>query len=155
MIKTKSKSQLKNQQLKMSFDSKLSPEVKLPSTNFDLIEQLAIALQNRDERTLRQLIYVCNLPYSTDIGKTFVSDFIIYCNKMDKKYNGVYVHTVPGCCVVKWCNKGVNGLGVSLNTTLKNKTLWKFNIIAKQISELKLEIQLCLNFVVDHEEIPF
>jgi hypothetical protein len=142
-------------QLNLGFEIQSLPSVALPSTNFEIMEQLAIALQNRDEIGLRQLIDDSEV--SEDFGgkDKFVSKFINYCNKMDKKHKGVYVHTVPGSCQSKHCNGGRPGLGVTLNTIRGNKLLWKFNIIAREVSDFRVKIQLCIGFAVNHKEIPF
>ena len=140
-------------QLKTSIHTELKPIV-LPDTKLDLIEQFAFALQNRDAIGLEQLINKKGLPHWLR-RDTFTQDFIGYCDKMDKKHGGVYVHTVPGMCGRKMCNPGAAGLGVTVNTIKDNKLLWRFNLILKQTKDDTLDIWQCEEFVVKHEEIPF
>lgn len=144
---------MKNDQLEISFDLQLQPVV-LPDTKIDLIEQFAFALQNRDAIGLRQLIDKDDLG---DWGsrESFIKKFIGFCDKMDKKYDGVYVHTVPGACGRESCNQGKPGLGVTVSTIKNNNTLWRFNLVIKQTKRDSLLLWLCKEFVVKHEEIPF
>jgi hypothetical protein len=137
---------------KLNIELQLKPIV-LPDTKIDLIEQFALALQNRDSIGLEQLINKKGLPHWLR-RDTFTEDFTGYCDKMDKKHGGVYVHTVPGTCGRAFCNKGTIGLGVSVNTIKDNKLLWRFNLILRETNSYTLDIWLCQEFMVNHEEIP-
>ena len=145
---------MKNDQLEMTFDLQLQPVV-LPDTKLDLIEQFAFALQNRDAIGLRQLIDKYDTHESWGDREGFIKKFIGFCDKMDKKHGGVYVHTVPGACNRKSCNKGTPGLGVTVSTTKNNNLLWRFNLVIRQTKRDSLLLWLCKEFEVKHEEIPF
>lgn len=144
---------MKQQQLNLDFDIKLEPVV-LPDTKLDLIEQFAFALQNRDAIGLQQLIDEDDLGYWGS-RESFISKFIGFCEKMDKKHGGVYAHTVPGMCGSQLCNRGTPGLGVMVSTIKNNNLLWRFNLVIKTTKRDTLQLWLCKAFEVKHEEIPF
>jgi hypothetical protein len=144
---------MKKDQLEITFDRQLQPVV-LPDTRLDLIEQFAFALQNRDAIGLQQLIDEDDLGYWGS-RESFISKFLGFCEKMDKKHGGVYVHTVPGACTRKSCNKGTPGHGVTVSTLKNNNLLWRFNLVIRQTQNDTVRLWLCRNFEVKHEEIPF
>jgi hypothetical protein len=130
-------------------------EIRLPSTKLDLIEQFALALQARDARGLRQLIDKHDKHDKWGGREGFIKKFLSFCTKMDNKYSGVYVHTVPGQCGRGTCNAGYGGLGVTVNTIKQNRVLWRFNLVFKETRNEALSIWLCKQFEVKYEEIPF
>jgi hypothetical protein len=145
---------MKKDQLEITFDRQLQPVV-LPDTRLDLIEQFAFALQNRDAIGLRQLIDKNDIHLSWGTREGFISKFLGFCDKMDKKHGTVYVNTVPGACTRKSCNKGTPGLGVTVSTLKNNNLLWRFNLVIRQTQNDTVRLWLCRNFEVKHEEIPF
>lgn len=144
---------MKEEQVKIPSRTELK-EIELPDTKLDLIEQFALAIQNRDAIGLEQLINKKDLPYWLE-RDTFTKDFTGYCDKMDKKHGGVYVQTVPGMCGTECCFRGNAGLGVSVNTIKDNKLLWRFNLMLKERPDDTLDIWLCKEFLIKHDEIPF
>ena len=144
---------MKKEQLEIKFDLQLDPVV-LPDTKLDLIEQFAFALQNRDAIGLLQLIDKDDLGYWGG-RESFISKFIGFCEKMDKKHGGVYVHTVPGMCGRQSCNRGKPGVGVMVSTIKNNNLLWRFNLVITTTKRDTLQLWLCKTFEVKHEEIPF
>lgn len=145
---------MKQQQLELEIGLELKP-ITLPDTHFDLVEQFAFALQNRDAIGLGQLIDDADRHEKWGNKNGFISKFIGFCNRMDKKYQGVYVHTVPGKCARGACNRGTSGLGVTVNTIKNNKLLWRFNLVFTQTKRDTLGLWLCQQFEVKNEEIPF
>ena len=145
---------MKENQLELILDRELKP-ITLPATNFDLVEQFAYALQNRDAIGLGQLMDDADSHSRWGDKKGFISKFIGFCNRMDEKHKGVYVHTVPGQCGSRFCNKGERGLGVSVNTIRDNKLLWRFNLVFAETKRETLLTWLCQQFEVKNEEIPF
>ena len=145
---------MKENQLELILDRELKP-IALPTTNFDLVEQFAYALQNRDAIGLDQLIDDADRHSTWGDKKGFISKFIGFCDRMDEKYQGVYVHTVPGQCGRGTCNRGTSGLGVTVNSIKNNKLLWQFNLVFTQTKRETLLVWLCKQFEVKSEEIPF
>jgi len=145
---------MKKEQLELKFELQLQPVV-LPDTKLDLIEQFAFALQNRDAIGLRQLIDKDNKHEMWGNRDEFISKFIGFCEAMDKKYGGVYAHTVPGMCGRQSCNRGTPGVGVMVSTIKNNNLLWRFNLVITTTKKDTLQLWLCKAFEVKHEEIPF
>ena len=145
---------MKKEQLELGPDIKLKP-ITLPDTRLDLVEQFAFALQNRDAIGLRQLIAANDKHEKWGDREGFISKFIGFCDKMEKKHGSIYVHTVPGQCGRERCNKGTGGLGVTVNTINDNKLSWGFNLVIKMNRQETLHIWLCQQFKVKSDEIPF
>ncbi len=145
---------MKENQFELILDKELEP-VSLPDTHFDLIEQFAYALQNRDAIGLDQLMDEDDNHSRWGDKKGFITKFVGFCNRMDGKYKGVYVHTVPGQCGNGFCNRGASGLGVTVNTINDNKLLWRFNLVFAETKRETLLTWLCQQFEVKNEEIPF
>lgn len=135
-------------------DQKVLSPILLPGTKLDLVEQFAYALHNRDAIGLRQLIDEDHTHSKWGDREGFITKFMDFCDRADKKYNGIYVQTVPGFCGRSNCAKG-KGLGVTVNTTSQNKSLWRFNLIIGVTSKETVELWLCKEFKVNSEEIPF
>ncbi len=133
------------------------PPIELPSAKFDIIEQFALALQNRDAIGMKQMLAekLDGLAFKTP--DEFISKFTGYCDKMEKKHKGIFVQTVPGKCgLYKECLFGKRGLGVSVSTIKGNKLLWRFNLIFHiPYNGFRLDMRRCANFVVQHEEVPY
>ncbi|MFN8317775.1 MAG: hypothetical protein U0T32_15100 [Chitinophagales bacterium] len=142
-------------QVLMSFGVESLPPITLPDTTFDIVEQFALALQNRDSIGMRQLIDSKDQNPSWGGRQAFINKFLGFCERMDKKYDGVFVQTVPGECCRSTCNIGARGLGVSVSTIKQNKLLWRFNLVTRQTQHETLELWLCKEFKVNHEDIPF
>jgi hypothetical protein len=128
--------------------------IVLPDTQLNLVEQFAYALQNRDAIGLRQLIDEEHTHSKWGDREGFIKKFMDFCDRMEVKYSGIYVHTVPGFCGRSNCAKG-KGLGVTVNTTSQNKSLWRFNLIVGETPNETLQLWLCKEFMVNNEEIPF
>ncbi len=145
---------MEKQQLELGLDIEVKPII-LPDTRLDLVEQFAFALQNRDAIGLSQLIddNDTHSKWGNKLG--FINKFMGFCNRMEKKYGSIYVHTVPGQCGRERCNRGTSGLGVTVNTINDNKLLWKFNLVFKESKRETLHVWLCKQFEVKSEEIPF
>lgn len=129
--------------------------ITLPDTKLDLVEQFSFALHNRDAIGLRQLIDKDDRHERWGNREGFIKKFVGFCNRMDKKHKGIYVHTVPGQCGRGYCNRGTRGLGVTVNTVRENKILWRFNLVFTETKLETLKLWLCQQFEVKHEEIPF
>jgi hypothetical protein len=134
------------------------PPIALPSTKFDIIEQFALALQNRDAIGMKQMLVEKLDDFDLRTADEFISKFIGYCNKMEKKYKGIYVQTVPGFCsrYNRSCDFGKHGLGVTVSAINRNKLLWRFNIVFRDLNNgLSLNMRRCGYFVVHSEEVPY
>jgi hypothetical protein len=145
---------MKQRQLEFGTEKKVLPPIVLPDTHLDLVEQFSLALQNRDAIGLRQLIDKKWKHAIMGDREGFISKFIGYCDRMDKKYNGIYVHTVPGTCGRSNCGRG-RGLGVTVNSIADNKHLWRFNLVVGETQKDTVQLWLCKEFKVSSEEIPF
>lgn len=132
--------------------TELSPIV-LPDTKLDLIEQFAIALQNRDRIGLNQLIAEKYTNKAWGTKQDFINKFLSYCDHSEQKYGTVYINTVPGECVRHTCQLGCNGLGVTVCTVADNKLLWSFNLVARQTPDQTLVLWKCKAFSVSFKSI--
>jgi len=141
-------------QLQLDTDRKALPPIALPETKLDLVEQFSLALQIRDAIGLRQLIDEEHTHSKWGDREGFITKFTEFCNRMDKKYNGIYVHTVPGTCGRSNCGRG-RGIGVTVNTISQNKNLWRFNLVVGETQKHTVQLWLCKEFIVSSDEIPF
>lgn len=145
---------MKEEQLELKLGIELKPII-LPETNFDLVEQLAFALQNRDAIGLRQLIDKDARNSHWGSREDFIHKFTGFCERMEQKHGSIYVHTVPGQCGRERCIRGASGLGVTVNTINDNKQLWRFNLVFEETQRNTVIVRLCQQFEVKSDEIPF
>lgn len=145
---------MKEEQLAQGLDIKFKP-ITLPETSFDLVEQLAFALQNRDAIGLRQLIDKDAHNSNWGSREDFIQKFTGFCDRMEQRHSSIYVHTVPGQCGRERCSRGANGLGVTVNTINDNKLLWRFNLVFDKTQRNTVMVRLCQQFEVKSDEIPF
>lgn len=132
-----------------------APEITLPDTQLDLIEQFAFALQNRDAIGLDQLIYEQHQNRNWGNKYDFIKKFTEHCNKLEDKHGAIYVHTVPGHCEGQRCQLGSGGLAVTVSTVANNQLLWAFNLVFREAKGQTLNIWRCRQFSVDYKDIPF
>ena len=147
------------EQIQMEFASETVTEsapkplepIVLPSTDIKLMEQFALALQTRDADLLGHVISK-NAYFSwMDAREPFVKAYLRYCNQLERKHGKIYVQTVNGSCQRATCNRGKEGLAVTVFSMAKNKLLWSFNLVAKELADGTLDLWKCPNFGVDSE----
>jgi len=144
---------MKSDETKSNNQVEVLPEIQLPVLHFDIVEQFALALQNRDKNALEYIISDTMASEDFKDKHTFISNFISYCNTLEKKHEEIYVQTNKGACSNPVCNKGMTGISVSVNTLKNNKQLWTFNIIPEIDSNGKLDMFKCKFLKLDKAEV--
>jgi hypothetical protein len=133
--------------------SKPSTPIQLPQLTFDVVEQLVLAIQNRDERALEFLITDEMKSDTLKDKKGFIEGFISYCNTLQKKHVAIYVHTTKGGCNSSYCNPGKTGFSVSVHAVIDNKQLWHFNLITEVTPYNQVEVWKCFDFKINRCEV--
>lgn len=129
-----------------------APAVKLPALTFNSTEQLCLALQNRDKNALEYLISDKMKSEFLKDKASFIYNYISYCNTLERKNGKLLVQIFNGACNACYCNIGMKGIAVSVNTIENNKQLWKFNLIIEQMPDGKLELEKCHSFTIKRED---
>jgi hypothetical protein len=129
------------------------PELKLPELGFDMIEQLCLALQNRDKNALAFVIW--DKMDSSDLKskQAFISNYLSYCKQLERKHGKVFVLTLKGACNGKHCHLGKQGINVSVNSLVNNKQLWKFNLLIVPTKSGKLNLGKCYDMKLSKKDI--
>lgn len=139
--------------MKPQTESKPSTQIQLPHLTFDVVEQLVLALQNRDKQALEFLI-TDDMKSSTLKDKNgFIEGFITYCNALQKKHGAIYVQTTKGGCNSSYCNPGKSGFSVSVHAVIDNKQLWHFNVLTEVTQNNQVEVWKCFDFKIDISEV--
>lgn len=133
--------------------SKPSTQIQLPNLTFDVVEQLVLALQNRDKQALEFLITDEMKSSTLKDKKGFIEGFIAYCNTLQKKHGTIYVQITKGGCNSSYCNPGKSGFSVSVLTVIDNKQLWHFNLITEVTQNNQVEVWKCFDFKIDISEV--
>ncbi len=141
------------EEMSLTKTTKELPEVSLPELGFDRIEQLCLALQNRDKNALEYLI--CDKMVSFDLKskQAFISNYLSYCRQLERRHGKLFILTLKGACNGKQCNLGKQGINVSVNSLVNNKQLWKFNLLIETTKSGKLDLGKCYDMKLSKKDI--
>jgi len=129
------------------------PEIVLPTPYFDVVEQFTLAMHNRDKKALEFLISKKQTSMNLKDKKSFIKNYLSYCNFLEKKYGEIYVQSYKGACADKKCNFESRGVSFSIHSLRMNKQLWRFNIIVDFDADNCIELEQCFDFKLTKTEV--
>jgi hypothetical protein len=141
------------EELSLTKTSPELPEVSLPELGFDMIEQLCLALQNRDKNALEYLIWDKMVSFDLKSKQAFIKNYLSYCKQLERKHGKLFILTLKGACNEKQCNLGKQGINVSVNSLVNNKQLWKFNLLIETSKSGKLDLGKCYDMKLSKKDI--
>jgi len=141
------------EELSLTKTSPELPEVILPELGFDRIEQLCLALQNRDKNALEYLIWDKMVSFDLKSKQAFIKNYLSYCKQLERKHGKLFILTLKGACNKKNCNLGKQGINVSVNSLVNNKQLWKFNLLIETTKSGKLDLGKCYDMKLSKKDI--
>jgi hypothetical protein len=141
------------EELSLTKTSPELPEVILPELGFDRIEQLCLALQNRDKNALEYLIWDKMVSFDLKSKQAFIKNYLSYCKQLERKHGKLFILTLKGACNGKHCHLGKQGINVSVNSLVNNKQLWKFNLLIETSKSGKLDLGKCYDMKLSKKDI--
>lgn len=141
------------QNLELFKEKAVLPEIVLPTPYFDVVEQFTLAMQNRDKKALEFLISNKQASMNLKDKKSFINNYLNYCNTLEQKYGEIYVQSFKGASAGKKCNIDSKGVSFSIHALRMNKQLWRFNILVYFDANNCIELEQCFDFKLTKTEV--